>query len=46
MPIQAGCTAEVGGLESNNLLCHEAKEDLSIIEKHVDARNLSDSLKP
>lgn len=36
-------SAEVGGLESNNLLCHEENEDLSLDEKHLDTRNLSDS---
>lgn len=38
-------SAEVGGLESSNLLCHEANEDLALKEKHVDPRNLSNSLK-
>ena len=41
-----GCmhNTEVDELEDNNLLCHEANEDLSLEEQHVDPRILSDSL--
>lgn len=39
-------SAEVGGLESNSLLYHEANEDLSLKEKHLDPRNSTDSLRP
>lgn len=40
-----GCmhNTEVDELEDNNLLCHEANEDLPLKEKHVDPRILSDS---